>query len=115
MGLPGSRDFIGSRTSLAKLPPTEKLERAVLRGKPDGMKRMFGLDNSFVGDVFIFRQDGILFPTQGVCHTRIFGWFVGQIDYCDNSQRLTAQARSGHVTPRYVGEGRLTLVLNGAR
>ena len=115
MGLPDSRDFIGLHASLAKLPLRKNWEQAVMRGRPDGMKRMFVLDNSFVGDVFKARQDVLLFPAQGVCHTRIFGWFVGQIAFCDNSQPPTAQPASGRSAPRYVGKGRFTLVANGAR
>ena len=86
-----------------------------MRGRPDGLKRMFVLDNSFVGDVFIARQDVLLFPIQGVCHTRIFGWFVGQFEFCDDSQQPMPEAASDHLAPRFVGKRSLTLVANGAR
>jgi len=78
------------------------------------MKRMFKLDNHFVGDVLIVRDEGLSFPAEGICHTRIFGPLIGQLEVCHDA-RLPVQALGNHRAPQYAAEGRLTVVRTGAR
>jgi len=78
------------------------------------MKRMFKLDNHFVGDVLMGRDDGSSFPAEGICHTRIFGLFVGQIEVC-GVHSASALAHGGHRAERYAAKGHLTVVETGAR